>query len=261
MGTGTIRSGLRTFGGKAGDFVADRIDDVMGKPKRESENLSRRTAEEDEYDPNSARLEETRRINDSLREFTRNLEPVADKFEQDCLHMCQEGIKNLVQDIKVVNNQKIHGKELNINIDRLERKLSQIEKTIKGSMKKRLSKKVSIDDAECLSILKMPKGSAKEKAMNKFANNVFQKALVELSESIKDIVTDQCEIITEQIADRLEDITTSLQRMTEQYGELEMLKGKDVDEIEHKKVDLVYTIALCELGLALTEQSKEKVTV
>lgn len=260
MGTGIVRSVVRTVGGKPGEWVADRIDDVMGEPRKKGQELSRRTAQEDEYDPEYAKIEETRRINESLREYTRSLEPVADKFEQDCLKTCKEGIDYLVEDIKKINYQQFNGKKLNVNVERLERKLHMIERTVKGTLKNRLSKKVSIDDADCLRILKMPRGSAKESAMNSYSDRVFQEALIELSETIRDIVTEQCLIITEQIEDRLDNITSSLQQITTQYEELENLKTKDVDDIENKKAELAYTISICNLALAIENESRGKVT-
>lgn len=256
MGTGTVRSVIREKGGKVGGWIADRVDDVIGKPREAGQQLSGQTAQEDAYDPEYAKIEETRRINESLREYTRSLEPIADKFEKDCLKACKEGIDHLVEDIKKINNQKFNGKKLNINVERLERKLQTIERTVNGTIKKRLSKKVSIDDAECLRILKMPRGAAKEKAMNEFSNRVFQNALIELSDSIREIVSEQCTLITEQIEDRLENITSSLQQITNQFEELENLKSKDLYAIEKKKVELTYTLALCDVALAELNESK-----
>lgn len=248
MGTGTIRNTLRDKGGRVGEFIADTADTILGEPRKRSVELSKRTAEEDAYDPEKARLEETRRINDSLREYTRSLESVADKLEKDCWNICNENIKNLVADLKVVNNQVYNGRKLNVNLDRLERKLNDVERNINGNIKRQLSRKVSIDDSECLAILKMSRGTHKEKAMKAFSDNVFNKALIDLSSSIREIVLDQCTIITEQIEDRLDQITDSLTDLRENFKEIEQLKQQDATEIEVKKLQFSFIISVCDLA-------------
>ncbi|RUL49886.1 hypothetical protein [Lysinibacillus antri] len=262
MGTGITRSVLRTVGGKAGDWAADKIDNVLGPAGKSSSKVSRETGQEDEYNPETARIEETKRINESLRDYTRSLEPVADKFERDCLNTCRENINLLVEDIKKINVQDYNGKKLNININRLERKLQSVEKNVIGKIKNELSRKVSIDDSECLNILKMKKGQAKENAMKEFSNRVFSNSLVELSETIRETVNEQCSLITDQIEDRLEEITNSLQEISMQFDEIEQLKEKDAEVLEQKKCDLYFTLSICDMVLSeLHQQPREKVTV
>ncbi|MCX8046296.1 MAG: hypothetical protein N3A70_05365 [Anoxybacillus gonensis] len=262
MGTGIVRSVLRNTGGKPGNWVADQIDVVLGPPSRSGSSLSKKIREEDEYDPESARLEETRRINEALREYTRSLEDHADRLEERCLATCQEYIRLIVKDIEAINNRDYKGKKLNINLNRLERQLRDIEKSVKGTIKKKLSKRVSINDSECLRILKMEKGSDKESAMKQFADRVFKDALLELSENVRDVVLAQCDYVIEQMEDRLETITSSLENMMEQVAHFEELKERDEARIEEEKCDIYLKLSMSETAMIVLEETvAEKVLI
>ena len=239
MGSGIIRSGLRKFGGPVGSWVADRVDDVIGKPAGE---LSGKTGNEESYDPETARLEETRRINAVLVEFSKSVEKKADDIERNSFMICREGIDEFLDEIDKINKKSYSGKSLSLNLKTMKRKLGVIESSVYGSVKNRISKKVSLDDSQCLEILKMEPGNEKENKMNEFSRKIFVEALFELSNNVKNAIDEQSIVVCEQIENRIYNVEETLREVSNKVTNFHELKQNDEHMLELEKVNLCMQI-------------------
>lgn len=204
------------------------------------EDVSRDTGKTDRYDKERARLEETKRINMILTEFSLNLENKADEIEKIAIEESKVYFEQL---IKELNNSK---SDTGINVSRIERTMSRVEREIKGNLKTYISKRVSIDDSECLEILKLEAGYKKENEMKKFSEKILQQGLNNLVKDIKDVIKEQNDIVTEVIEERLEDINSNLDRKIKDFNLLESSKLKTEKEVEKVKKELNLKIKLSE---------------
>lgn len=203
-------------------------------------DVSRDTGKTDRYDKERARLEETKRINMILTEFSLNLENKADEIEKTAIEESKVYFEQL---IKELNNSK---SDTGINVSRIERTMSRVEREIKGNLKTYISKRVSIDDSECLEILKLEAGYKKENEMKKFSEKILQQGLNNLVKDIKDVIKEQNDIVTEVIEERLEDINSNLDRKIKDFNLLESSKLKTEKEVEKVKKELNLKIKLSE---------------
>ncbi|WP_302653121.1 hypothetical protein [uncultured Clostridium sp.] len=203
-------------------------------------DVSRDTGKTDRYDKEKARLEETKRINMILTEFSLNLENKADEIEKTAIEESKVYFEQL---IKELNNSK---SDTGINVSRIERTMSRVEREIKGNLKTYISKRVSIDDSECLEILKLEAGYKKENEMKKFSEKILQQGLNNLVKDIKDVIKEQNDIVTEVIEERLEDINSNLDRKIKDFNLLESSKLKTEKEVEKVKKELNLKIKLSE---------------
>ena len=203
-------------------------------------DVSRDTGKTDRYDKERARLEETKRINMILTEFSLNLENKADEIEKTAIEESKVYFEQL---IKELNNSK---SDTGINVSRIERTMSRVEREIKGNLKTYISKRVSIDDSECLEILKLEAGYKKENEMKKFSEKILQQGLNNLVKDIKDVIKEQNDIVTEVIEERLEDINSNLDRKIKDFNLLESSKLKTEKEVEKVKEELNLKIKLSE---------------
>lgn len=234
---------------RAGDWVKDKVEKVRDFFTGSSSGTGTAVSKENSYDPEKAKMEETLRINNILVSFRSNIETRSDKLEKDALKISRESIDGLIDYLKSINNKKYSGKALNINIERLVRENRKTEDSIHGYIKKHVQKRVSIDDSECLTILKMESGSEKEYKMTNFSNKVLGEAIKELSNKIKKSIQEQADNIADQIEDRIDLVESTSSNTIEKYKQIERLKENNEEGLESEITNMGYFISLCDNAL------------
>ena len=89
----------------------------------------------------------------------------------------------------------------------LKREKTKVKQTISGAIKNPLAKRMSLDDTECLKILKMDAGSEKTKAMSSFSKKIINEALDNLANQVRMSMNEQIadiEIYLRNIAEEQE---------------------------------------------------------
>jgi hypothetical protein len=250
-----LKSIGRTIGStleKVGEWTGFDLVKYAGRGLRElceekTNELADQTSKTDMYDKEKARLEETRRINEILSNYSLSLASQADELEKGCLQACKVFFAYLIHDLE-------QEKQFRINTNRLKRAFKEIERNVIGGIKKHLAKRVSLDDTECLQILKMPQGENKKLEMNRFANKVFKEALEQLSDQIRTIVSEQQDYVEEVLQEKTDEIIQIVQQQLSELEEIERMKQTNEQDFLEKKEQLKLGIQLCEL--ALTELDK-----
>ena len=245
---GSIKSGFKSVGRavrrgieKVGEWTGSETLQNIGQGIQTAcTDVSKNTGKTDRYDKERARLEETKRINMILTEFSLNLENKADEIEKTAIKESKVYFEQLINEL---NNSK---SDTGINVSRIERTMARVEREIKGNLKTYISKRVSIDDSECLEILKLEAGYKKENEMKKFSEKILQQGLNNLVKDIKEVIKEQNDIVTEVIEERLEDINSNLDRKIKDFNLLESSKLKTEKEVEKVKEELNLKIKLSE---------------
>lgn len=245
---GSIKSGFKSVGRaigrgieKVGEWTgSDTLKDIGQGMQSACEDVSKNTGETDSYDKERARVEETKRINMILTEFSLKLENRADEIEKIVINESKIYFEQLISEL---NKSK---SDTGINVSRIERTMARVEREIKGNLKAYISKRISIDDSECLEILKLEAGYKKENKMKKFSEKILQQGLNNLVKDIKEVIKEQNDIVTEVIEERLEDIKSNLDRKIKDFNLLEASKLKTEKEVEKIKEELNFKIKLSE---------------
>lgn len=232
-----IGRGVEKVGEWTGSETLQNIGQVI---QSACEDVSKDTGKTDRYDKERARLEETKRINMILTEFSLKLEKKADEIECTAINESKVYFKELMNEL--------HKSKANtgINVSRIERTMSRVEREIKGNLKIYISKRVSIDDSECLQVLKLDAGSSKENEMRKFSEKILQQGLNNLVKDVKVVIKEQNNILTDVIEEKLEDIKFNLDKQIEEFNLLEDSKSKTEEEVNKIKDELVAKIKLSE---------------
>lgn len=213
---------------------------------REVEDTSRKTAEQDSYDETFASIAETNRMNKILSEFSLKLADYADDLEENAIKESSLYFNELVNILEENKDKKI----LKINTSKIKRNKIKIEKQIKGSFKKYLSKRVSLDDYECLSILKLDAGIQKKNAMSNFGNRVLKEASYNLCSDIEESLLEQQEYIEECLDGKMEELMIIQNEMIDKFEKLEQAYEEGKDKIDEEKNNILSKIAICELALS-----------
>ncbi len=213
---------------------------------KEIESTSRQTSEQDSYDNEAASIAETNRMNKILSEFSIKLADYADSLEENAIKESSLYFNELVS---ILEDNK--GKStLKINTSKIKRNKIKIEKQIRGSFKKHLSKRVSLDDHECLSILKLDAGIKKKNAMSNFGNRVLKEAAYNLCSDIEDSLLEQQEYIEECLDEKMEEFIMIQSQMMDKLDNLEQAYEEGKDKIDGEKNNILFKLAICELALS-----------
>ena len=224
---------------------------------RNSSSSGRDISERESYDADNARLEQTIIIQQELTKFRTRCEKECDRLENDVLKDSRSYIDDLIEFIKNINSKTYAGQKLNINIERLEKENRHTEDIIRGYIKKKIQKRVSLDDDECLQILKMDSGSEKGTAMTNFLNSILKEAMKGLSREIEKTLKAQLENIKDQINVRIESYTERSNEKLESFKELEKIKASDEHKLEEGIAGMEYKHSLCSFGLRLLSEEVE----
>ena len=113
------------------------------------------------YNQNVADLELTVKVQNALTEFREDTRAKSERFEDDIIRECREDLDEFIKELKKYNRIRYGSSMLNIDIGQLERENRKTEDKIHGFIVKRVSKRISLDDTECLEILKLDPGAEK----------------------------------------------------------------------------------------------------
>jgi hypothetical protein len=220
---------------KAGKVIEDVGDAVDNKTLKGvgrlmqsvTEETAEKTGKSRSYDNKTSSLHETKDMNDILHNFSKKLEKKMESIENQSLAKNNEYFNHLIKEIKKINETT----DANINIQRVEK-----------YQRDNLTKRVSLDDKECLKILKMKAGKNKEAKMNEFGKKVIQEALEELSNEIDRITKAQRNLIEEVLNQKIDELILNNKRRLEEFEKIEALNEKDKKEIEKNKANIQLTI-------------------
>lgn len=231
---GLIGSFLRGVGraiGKGVEFVGDLtgIDGLSRAGRSIQEFCAERVAEEKSYDKNEDSIHMTDRLNEILVAFSDGYYRDADRIEKNCIKLLEKYYDELINIIEDGSHQAFN----TANLKALKAGKKRIPKMVMGSIKNPLAKRMSLDDSECLSILKMDSGAEKKRAMTRFTNKVINEALSNLSQNVKAVLNEQCDDIQEYLTDVLEEQEKSILTQKELYEK--MSKDDELEQSEKEK--------------------------
>lgn len=148
-----------------------------------------------------------------------------------------------LHDILDENEEKVN--KYGIRTKRIERQIDKISSRIKGTIDNELSKKVSLDNAECKEIVKMIPGAKKESAMSEFFSKSVKGALdvccVEIHFSLDEIYDDvEAEVVG---------AVDSIQRQAEQLqNSFSSIDEANYEETAKKQmINAYYLSDVCDL--------------
>lgn len=224
---------------------------VGGLFKTSSDHTSSKSSKEDPYEREKASMQETMRINATLTEFRLESETKSDNLENEIIKRARNGLDQFLDMLKKQNKKTFAGRRLNLNISAIERDNREMEDMIHGFIKKRVMKEVSLDNQECLEVLKMEKGEEKRKAMKRFLDNVISTAITDLAEELKKVIRRQSENIEDKVQVRIDEIEVSLDDNLKKFDKIKSLKETDSTELEAEKLELISVSSVCSMGMAL----------
>lgn len=166
----------------AKDWVIDGIDNFLDV-----------IAPEKSYDGDTADINTTERLNTILREFSDKYMKNAVTIEKNCVKAVDDYYNKLMPVVE-------EGRELGFSksaIRKIKSNKEEMKKSINNSIEKPLRKRLSLDDRECLEILKLDSGTRKKEKMDLFVRKVIKEARDNLAKEVKKSLDMQMDDIEE----------------------------------------------------------------
>jgi len=245
--------------GSVKDKIADKIDDIKWacklkwwEIKDKLTQSSESSGSMDSYDSEKASLRETQRVNEALTKFRYDVEKESRELEAKALEVSRKSIDSFISTLEEHNYVQYGGRRLNLNLRSIERENREAEDRIHNFIQLKATKRVSLDDAECLKILKMDKGEAKTQAMRDFQISVFASAINDLTDELKKCAQKQCDNLIDTIQDRVDELNGQSQMLANEYKIVRQnLESGDVKAKEEWYANCMVTSDLCDYAISL----------
>lgn len=152
-----------------------------------------------------------------------------------------------LQDILLENSEKVM--KYGIHTRKLEKQIEKISKRVKGTIDNELSKKVSLDNAECREIIKMIPGSKKEAAMADFLTRTVSGSLdvccSELHSTLNEIYDD----VEIEIIGSVETIQKQIEQLQESFAAID--ENNYEETVKKQMADAYYLADVSDIVLEL----------
>lgn len=199
---------------KVGDFFGSET--ISNAGRKIQDTCAEKIASEKSYDKKEANIYTTDRLNEILVSFSAGYFQQATSIENTCIRIVEEYYDKL---ISIIENAP--GVTYNkANFKALKNGKNRIAKSITGGIKDPLAKRMSIDDSECLSILKMDSGSEKKQAMTNFTQKVIREALKNLSKNVRETLNYQTDDIQDYLNNISEEQEKEMRSLKEHFDKL-----------------------------------------
>ena len=211
---------------------------IFKKPSKEA-------GETDSINDNTS-LENIDRITQIFVDFKEQVHTRAVEVEKAVTDEVNYYVEEL-HDILADNDEKVV--KYGIHTKRIKRQIDRISLRVKGTIDNELSKKVSLDNAECREIVKMIPGAKKETAMSDFflkaVNSALDVCCTEIHSTLGEIYDD----VETEIVGAVESIQKQTEHLQESFASIDK---DDYEATTQKQMsDAYFLIDTCDMVLEL----------
>lgn len=170
-------------------------------------------------------------LSTALSEYRNKVKIESKQLEETIAEVCRNVFEGIIESVEFANADFQF-----YRIERLKRKFDSFIDEIDGIFERNVGKRLSLDDSECIAILKMPAGELKGQRMAELKKKVFAESVVGLCKRINEFQDEFFESIEMSVDSRLETIEEKLQEKASIFETL--TKNTDVLNEQKEKVTL-----------------------
>lgn len=238
-----IGEALSSTGRKLGWSWMENAGDKLQDACRET---GRYTGSTREYDQDTASIDETARIAEILSGFSTGLRGQGYTIEQSAKKYIADYFDQLYSSMNAVLGQ-------NTAVKNMEIQKQLVLSTIDGSFTNALSSRVSLTDKECMEILKMPRGTAKEEKMNAFGAKIINEGIEKLCDNVQESIETIQDVTELELSGMVESQQQMLENFSKYVKDLADKRKKDIEGSESEILLPSQKLAASELLLELIQ--------
>lgn len=164
----------------------------------------------------------------------------AQKQEAEILQDIDDSMKDFLDWLEKINSQKIGGRTLSINVERLQRLNRDMHDDVEGFIGRRLDERLVPTDSEVSSILAERDDKKRKKNFDAFYDRIKRDAVRALIKEIETSVDKQNDSIEREIQNRMDEVQSSMNTELEALQDLQMAQKAEASEVATKQVEYLY---------------------
>lgn len=241
---GSVWEGVKSIGSS----IVSGIGRVFGIGDEEAEETGRQRR----YNRDTASIEETVRVNNSLSSLKNKAGDIAIEEENKICDVGDKVFDILVDEIYRINVYC----HLQLPVNEIRHQSRATIRSIRGTISRDINPKLSIDNSDCLEILKMNEGSDKAEAMKKFIRKSMKESLKNLKDKINDSIEGNIIGTKERLEDKFQSYKSLSDRDLKTLNSFKQNEGKDNAEREKVQFGVAFELFLSSKGLSLLKEKQ-----
>ncbi len=194
-------------------------------------------------------VDHSKKIADELAEMKDRAHKEGEKIGSEAFSNINQFMSQFISHLKTVNEGQYGGKKLNIKIDNIEREFEKLQQEVTGFIGKRMDDRLVLTDSELSIILEEKDDAERAKNFENFYKKIHEKAVLDLSKKIEEIIAKQFSIVDIEIRNRLKEVDLSTKNALKEYEQAERLKKENSVELSKKDLDFMYKITIADILL------------
>lgn len=182
-------------------------------------------------------------LNTALNECRLSFKESFDELESALKKEYQQTIDGILEMIDSINSSvKV------CNISSMKRQLRYIADDIDGTAMNHMKKRISLDDSECLSVLKLPAGDLKGTRMRELKKKIYSEAIGIVSEKIRKSILNVLDNISDTVEERVVEIEIKAEEKKKSFEIISDDSKENILKKEEVKLDSAYFSSIGSLG-------------
>lgn len=219
MGTGIIRGTIGSVWNGVKNFFGVSSDEV-----------SRDIGTSDSFELEKANTRKIEKMNEELLEYSKKYSQKSNELEQNVFDQINDTLDKILDSMAEIENVRIDGKKVRINLNSLKKEMRRFERSKRGKFMSAIYKALSLDNKECLEILKLDSGIEKEKNMKKFLNKILNEELKSLGTLVSDVLEENLMMLAEVLEDKIIELEESINEEIQSFKKLESSREIGIKE-------------------------------
>lgn len=197
------------------------------------------------YTPGPSKTEQhAKKIAEELAKMKENYNKSAGRTENDIMNYISASMNAFLEELSKINNTKYGDKELNIDIEYINRKTEEIKRQVVGHIGSVMEERLVQTDPQLSVILKEEDDIKRAKNFKKFCDDVFEEAVNSLRKPITDAIQAQQNVIESEINQRIKEVSASAKTTMELLSSIQQQKEKGDSDCEETKIACMYKLGV-----------------
>ena len=195
------------------------------------------------YSPENSEADEIMAVNTALFDYREEVKQAAADLEGEMKKICEEAFTQVIESLEEANEECDFYRP-----NSLKRKLEYFLQELGSIVDTCVAKRISLDDTECLAILKMRPGESREQRMRELKRNVFKESIGEINRQLNRFTNDFFEDIEFSINHRLSELAERQEELVAAFEIASKDKDEHSDRLENHMIQAGYVMDVVSLS-------------
>ena len=191
------------------------------------------------YNPEKTEANDVAKLNELLLEYRQSIIKIGDNLEREMIAVCAMELKDIMdmfdafnQDLKIIRAESV------------KKKFRRLSTELQGTFSDYISRRISLDNVECINVLKLPAGDLKNQRLQELKQNVFIEATDAVVDKMKLIINDFLETVEDAFFEHLDRAEISVEEKSSAFAKLSAVTNENIESAEAVLLKAHYMLAV-----------------